>query len=467
MPTHPSAHMAVAETSSRHGVRQYGADLHAPGYPTTRPTNIRWRVLAFVVILCLLDYLFRTNLAIAAPAMVRGLGITEVQLGLAFSAFAWVYALCQIPGGIACQIVGPRRGLTALVASWGVITLLTGLLPGSSVAPVWLVLAALVALRAVLGVAQAALFPAIQGPILIQWLPPIRWALATGLTNVGLTLGGAAAGPVVAWLVLAFGWRQSFAFTAPIPLVFAAAWWWFFRDHPAQHPSVNAEEIALIGGTRAGAARTDWRRDLHVVFANRDVILLTVSYFLVSYSSAFFYNWFYYYLVETRHVDAAVSGALTGALWLVGSVSALAGGVLTDWFCTRHGPRIGCRLIGLIGVPLMAPLLVLGARASHTGAIVTLLAIAFGLSQLTDAVYWVAAMRVAGPRTAAATGLMNSGAAAAIGVGSLATPMIGRRLGWDHAIDFCALLALVSAVCWLWIAADRAMVDPVATQSTT
>ena len=66
-----------------------------------------------------------------------------------------------------------------------------------SLAPAWLAVAALVALRAVLGVLQAPIFPTVQGPILIRWLPPGRWALATGLTNVGLTLGGAAAAPVV------------------------------------------------------------------------------------------------------------------------------------------------------------------------------------------------------------------------------------------------------------------------------
>ena len=91
---------------------------------------------------------------------------------------------------------------------------------------------------------------------------------------------------------------------------------------------------------------------------------------------------------------------------------------------------------------------------------ITLFALAFGLTQITDAAYWVAAMRVAGPRTAAATGLLNTGSNAAVGFGSLAMPIIGRRLGWDQAIASCALFAAASAVCWLWIAADRTMSQP-------
>jgi ACS family glucarate transporter-like MFS transporter len=393
--------------------------------------------------------------------MIRGLGITEIQLGLAFSAFSWVYALCMVPASIACEVAGPRRAMTVLVASWGAVTLLTGLIPGTSVAPELLVVAVLVGVRALMGVVQAALFPAIQGPVLIRWLPPGRWALASSLTNVGLTLGGAAAGPLVAWLVLAVGWRQSFALTAPIGFALAAAWSWYFRDDPAHHPRVNAEELAVIGRRHAGAARADWRLGLGRVFANRESVLLTVSYALVGYLSGFFYNWFYYYLVEVRHISAGLAGTLTGALWLVGSVSAVTGGVLCDWLCARRGVRSGCRLIGLIGGLPIAPLLVLGAHASRPATIVTLLALAFGLTQFTDAVYWVAAMRVAGPRAAAATGLMNSGTAAATGIGSLAIPIIALHLGWYQAVTSGALFALASAVCWLWIAADRTIAEPV------
>jgi ACS family D-galactonate transporter-like MFS transporter len=418
--------------------------------------------MTLVTLVCLVAYLLRTSLSVAAPAVVRSLGITDVQLGLAFAAFSWVYAICQVPAGVACEIAGPRRAYTALVASWGVITLLTGLIPGTSVAPTWLVVAALVATRAALGVTQAVLFPGIQGTVVPRWLPPGRWALATGLTNVGYTLGGAAAGPLIAWLMLALGWRLSFIVTAPIAFGLAIAWWWVVRDDPARHPRVNAAELAVIVREHGAAVRVDWRRDLGGVFVNRDILLLTVSNFLVSYLSGFFYNWIPTYLVEFRHVSIGLAGALTGATWLVASVCAVIGGLLCDWLCARRGARDGCRLIGLIGGLLVAPLMLLGAYANRPAIIITLLALAFGLTLLTDAAYWVAAMRVAGARTAAATGLMNTGANAAIGLGALAMPIIGHRLGWDRAIASGALFAVASAVCWFWIDAERVMTEPVA-----
>jgi len=421
--------------------------------------------MTFVVLLCFVGYLLRINLSIAGPSMMRDLGLSEIQLGLVFSAFSWVYALFQVPGGLYGTMVGARRSLTRFAVCWGVITLLTGLVPGSAVAPVWVVLGALIAMRVFLGVTQAALFPVIQGPVLIHWLPPNRWAFASGLVNVGLTLGGAAAGPVIAWLVASAGWRQSFILSAPIAFLLAAAWWWTYRDDPDQHPRVNREELALIRtGSSSRQAPVDWRRDLRRVFASPDILLLTVSYTLVNYVTSFFYNWLYFYLVEVRHLSAQLGGDLNGALWVVGAAAAVGGGVLCDWLTARFGSRSSCRLLGGLGVLLVAPLMILASGAKSPIVLVALLSTAFGLIQLTDAVYWVAAMRVAGARTAAATGLMNSGANLAIGAGSLVIPVLAHAFGWPTAVASGAVLAVLSAGCWLGIAADRelgpALIDP-------
>jgi ACS family glucarate transporter-like MFS transporter len=419
--------------------------------------------MTFAVLLCFVGYLLRINLSIAGPTMIKDLGLSAVQLGLVFSVFSWAYALFQVPGGLYGTVVGARRAMTRLTLCWGAITLVTGLVPGNSIAPPWLVLGALVGIRGILGITQAALFPVIQGPVLVHWLPTNRWAVASGLVNVGLTLGGAAAGPLIAWLVASVGWRQSFALSAPIAFALAAGWWWTYRDDPDQHPSVNQEELTLIRAGRSGQpGAVDWRRHVREVFANRDILLLTVSYGLVNYLSAFFYNWFYFYLVEVRHVSAQLGGDLNGALWIVGAAAAIGGGLLCDWLTVRIGSRSSCRLMAGVGVLSIAPLMVLGATARTPIAVVAILSAAFGLIQLTDAVFWVAAMRVAGTRTAAATGLMNSGANVAIGVGSLLIPVIARAFGWGTAVASGALLAIASAGCWLWIAADRAMVEPVA-----
>ena len=97
---------------------------------------------------------------------------------------------------------------------------------------------------------QAPIYPITGGAMTHDWFPVPGWALPNALGNVGLTLGAAATGPVIAWLMLRYGWRMSFVLTAPIAFVLAAVWWWYVRDKPSQHPSVRPAELALIDAGR-------------------------------------------------------------------------------------------------------------------------------------------------------------------------------------------------------------------------
>ena len=98
-------------------------------------------------------------------------------------------------------------------------------------------------LRFLMGAAQAPLFPVLGGSVIARWFPVSGWALPNGMTNTGFTLGAAATGPLVAWLVRDYGWRASFALTAPLALLAAAGWYWYARDEPA----------APSGGAPAGS----------------------------------------------------------------------------------------------------------------------------------------------------------------------------------------------------------------------
>src|SRR5215470_8005787 len=75
-----------------------------------RATN--W-VLLIVCMMYLVTYVDRVNIATAAAPMQRDLGLTNTQLGLAISAFAYPYAAFQIAGGWLGERLGPS--LTLLV----------------------------------------------------------------------------------------------------------------------------------------------------------------------------------------------------------------------------------------------------------------------------------------------------------------------------------------------------------------
>jgi ACS family glucarate transporter-like MFS transporter len=244
--------------------------------------------------------------------------------------------------------------------------------------------------------------------------------------------------------------------TAPLALLVAGAWWWYFRDDPADHRGVSPSELAVIRaeGDYTPGSISGWRS----VLLDRDVLWITFSYFCINYLFYLFFNWFFFYLTEVRKLPSQVGGNFLGAQWVVGAITATIGGFLCDWLSARLGPRIGCGAVAGGSALLAAPFLVAGALTEHPVAAVALLSVSFGFVQLPDAAYWAAVMRVAGPHAPAATGVMNTGGNLVGGVGALLVPLVAGSFGWVVAISTGAIFAVLAAVPWLWIRPDRPMV---------
>ena len=399
-------------------------------------------------------YVLRLSVSVAGPAMAVELGLSQVQLGTVLAAFAWGYALFQIPGGVFGDIVGPRRALALVMAAWGVVNLCTGLLPRAAGVAPGTILAALIALRFMMGVVQAPLFPVMAGGAIANWFPSDGRALPNGLSSTGLTLGAASAGPLIAWLAEVFGWRLAFVMTAPAAVATAWLWWWYARDRPAEHPAVGPAEAQWIA--RGQAAPVAGAGGWTVVLRNRHVWLLAISYFCMNYVFYIFFNWFVVYLVDVRGFGIVASGFLAAVPWLVGAACATIGGLWCDRLAGRIGLRWGCRVPCLVGLVLAAVLLLVGARAGNPYVAVGLLALCFGCTQLTEGAYWSATAAVAGPRAASASGVLNTGGNLVGGVGALLVPVVARSFGWVVALGTGSAFALVGAALWLWIRADEA-----------
>ena len=417
--------------------------------------HVRWNVLGAMVAMSFVAYVLRTNMSVAGESMMGELGLSQVQLGMVLAAFAWGYAVFQFPGGVLGDIAGPRRVLTWIAVCWGVVNVATALVPGVDLAGAGTVLAALIGLRFLMGVVQAPVFPVIAGSIR-SWFPPSGWALPNGLSSAGLTLGAAATGPLIAWLTVTVGWRLSFLLTTPLGFAIALLWWWYGRDKPAEHKGVGPAELALIEGGRVPESAEEpgaWK----LVLRDRNLLLLTASYFCMNYVFYIFFNWFFIYLVQERGFGTLESGFLATAPWLVGAIGAAAGGVWSDAVSRSRGIRVGCRLPALVSLPLVGVLLWAGASAESAPVAITLLALCFGCTQLTEGAYWSAMISIAGRHASAAGGVLNTGGNAVGGFGALIVPIVAEHFGWVAALSTGSLLAFVAAALWLFIRADEPM----------
>jgi len=402
-----------------------------------------------VFVLCLMyfvAYVDRVNIAVAAPLMRRDLGLTPIELGFIFSAFAYPYAAMQIAGGWAADRFGPRFVLTALSLLWATATILTGLSWG---------VGSLLAFRVLVGVGEGAAFPAATRAF-TWWLPVRERGFAQGITHSFARLGGAVTPPIVLAIVAGYGWRTSFIVLGAASIGWTALWVASFRDTPDDHPWVSDAELAAIreGGLSPRATRepTPW---LQIV---RRMWLVTVVDFCYGWSLWVFLTWLPSYLSEARGFALERMALVTMLPLLAGVVSDTLGGVVSDAIYRRTGSlRLARRALLVVGLggafAFIVPAVVTG---SALGA-VCLLAAAFFFLELTNAVLWTLPLDIAGEHAGTAGGMMNLG----FGVAGMISPvvfgvLIQRTGRYELPMFISAALLLAGAVCSLRI-------DPTAT----
>ena len=391
--------------------------------------------------------------------MMLDLNLTEQQFGYVLAAAAAGYAIFQFPGGVFTDLTGPRKALTIIAVLWGLLTILTAVVPDDATAGVTLTLLSLLLVRFLVGAVHAPIFPLVGGAI-ERWFPMGGWALPNGLSSTGLTLGVAASAPLLAWMLVQYGWRTSFLVLSPLGFVIAAAWWWYARNSAAEHPSANAAEAELIDAGRpvveaATGDQPSWLR----VLKNRDVLLLMLAYFSMNYVFYMFFNWVNYYLVTVRGFDAQSAGFVTSAQWIAGAIGATAGGLLCDYLCRRSGIRRGCAWPAIGGVLASGTLMLAGSLSADATLAVTFLAGAFFCNQLTEGAFWAAAIGIGGRHAAAACGVMNTGGNTVGFVNALLVPAIAASLGWTAAMLTGSVFAVACAILWLFIRADRPIAE--------
>ena len=422
-----------------------------------RPSYVRWRIFAILALASFSSYMLRSNVSIAAPTMIMDLGLNEIQFGWILAAFTAGYAVFQFPGGVFGDSFGPRKALTLIAIAWAVTTVLTVVTPGPDLASLGVVLSSLILVRFLVGAAHAPIFP-IQNSAISRWFPAGGWALPHGLSSTALTLGAAATGPLLPWLIADFGWRISFLIIAPLGLIVAAIWWWYARDFPAQHEAVNELEIEVITSDQPPVVDNvppppGWLR----VLKNRDVILLMLSYSCMNFTFYEVFNWFYYYLVEVREFDTQTAGYVTSTQWIAGAAGAAIGGWLCDRLCKVTGLCWGCRWPIIIGMVASGILLIAGAMHPDAGIAVALLALCFFFNQLTEGTYWATSIAIGGQFAGAAGGVMNTGANV-IGIfNALLVPWFAQAFGWTVAIASGGVFAFIGAALLLFVRADRSI----------
>ena len=372
------------------------------------PIKVRHLTLFSLCLMAFILYIDRVNISVAGPFMRKEMGLSPTQLGVIFSAFAYSYAFMQIPGGWLADKFGPRLSLALLSALWSVATVMTGVATGVSALIVW---------RFLVGVGEGGAFAAATRAFL-HWMPVSRRGFAQGFTHGASRLGGAVTPPIVVWIVIASGWRQSFIVLGVASLAWTIGWLLFFRDSPADHRWMTREELLELGfdSTRPAerARRIPWKEMISRMW------LVTLVDFCYGWSLWVFLTWLPSYLSEARGFKLNQMAIMTMLPLMAGVIGDASGGIVSDAIYRKTGnlrvARCALLLVGLIGsVIFILPAVI---TVSPTTAVVYL-ALSFFCLELTNAVLWSLPIDIAGRFAGTGAGMMNTG----FGVAGMISPV--------------------------------------------
>jgi MFS family permease len=465
--------------------------------PIEKPTRVRYGVLAFACVLSMVTYLDRVCFGTVASDVQREFGLSETQKGWLFTAFAFAYAVFEVPTGWLGDRNGARRTLIRIVLWWSAFTALTGSIYPTPSAP-WIAFALLLGVRFLFGAGEAGAYPNIARAF-HNWFPFEERGSAKGTVwMAGRFAGGMTAFVVYALMyetVTADGgvqvhWRHTFYIFGALGLVWCFAWWWWYRDNPAEKAGVNAAELALIRGDEhhdEGKLVVPWRR----LVTSTNLWALCAMYFCASYGWYLNITYLPGYLKEQLGIERGdvkwtaqfwIAGLMAGLPLLVGALSCLIGGVLTDGFIRRTGNRKwGRRLFGVIGHGLCAACFFVAIFFMNSPwAFVLLIAFAAFWNDLTMGSAWASCLDIGQRYSGIVAGCMNTvgnlgGALAGIATGKIldwhtsgyarGTDAFDAAMerGWTVNIFLFGTAYVVAVLCWLRFDATR----PVAAEPTS
>lgn len=406
-----------------------------------RPTRTRHIVLWLTVAAYMITYMDRVVISSAVPSIKKDLGLDNETMSWILFSFRWGYSLFQIPGGWLGDLIGPRKALSLIVIWWSIFTSLTAMAFNA-----W----SMAIFRFLFGMGEAGAFP-IATRSLSRWMLPTERGYAQGITHAGSRLGAALTPALVTSMILAFGWRLPFVAFGALGIIWAAVWFWYYRDSPDEHQSVNAAELELIHSTlgepKSKVARAvPWR----TILASPTVWILTAMYFCYGWGLAVYLDWFPTYLNEHRGLNIKTMGIYASLPLFAGVLGDFLGGWISDRIAHQSGNlRVARRAVAMCGFLIAAAGIIPATLAATPELCVAFTCIAFFGLEVTVGVSWAVPLDIGGDFAGSVSSVMNT--AGNIG-GAISTLVLGylvRDYGWNVpffvAAAFCTLGAILFA----------------------
>lgn len=414
---------------------------------STRPTAIRHWILAATTAAAFLMYLDRICMAaiMNSDSFKAAIPLDAQSDGWIKGAFFAAYALGQLPAGYLAVRFGARSLMSVYILLWSAFTVLTGFATGA----ISLLLA-----RIGCGLAEAGAYPISSG-LLARWS---EWS-KRGFTSSVVSLGGRVGGAIAPWLtvtvIAGFGdWRWAGWTYGTAGVVFAIFFWKVFRESPREHPSVNAEEVALLEAGRPSEMSSPQQKTYafpwRLALTHRSLWMNSGAQFFTNLGWAFLAVSLSKYLIEVKGVEKKLAETINTLALSIGILGLIGGGFFTDACLKKWGIRLG-RVIPLAGSRFLAALFfVIAMGLDNPWALMA----AFGLAAFsTDSglpALWASLQEMCGKHTPPLFGWANMWGNLGAAIGIWVLPVLintwDRNGDWREGLLFCASAFVLSGL---------------------
>lgn len=393
--------------------------------------------ILFLFLIGVVNYLDRSALSIANTSIQKDLGISPIQMGVMLSAFSIAYAFSQLPLGALIDRLGSKLALGGSLIVWSLAQAAFGLFSSFH---------QLVALRVLLGIGEAPVFPS-AAKALSEWFDTQERGTATGWVWSSTCLGPCLAPPLLTLFMVHLGWRGMFVLTGVIGLVLAACWFAFYKSKAQYMAQSGRAEPLPMQAKRAATPRVRWI----ALFKERNTWGAFLGFMGVIYMIWLNLTWLPGYFERQHGLDLYRTAWVVSLAYLFGAVGTIVAGKACDRLVARGMKVLASRklmvILGLLGGALFTLIV---AFTTNVVACVVLLCLTMFFINISSATAWMIVNTIVPSERVASFGsIQNFGGYLAGSIAPILTGFSVQQTGsFSSAFVISAVVAACSAVAY-------------------
>lgn len=400
---------------------------------------IRWTIIAVFVGAMVINYLTRSILGVAAPAIMTEQHISSEQYSWITGAFQFGI-MFQPVAGYLLDLIGLKIGFTLFVSIWSLITLGHGFASG------WMGFAGL---RGALGLVEGSAQPAGM-KLVAEWFPARERGIAGGLYQIGASFGAVFAPPLVAWAVFNHSWRAAFFVAGGLGLAWVVLWLFWYAP-PGRHRALSdGERTLIVEGQEAELVKRRRRPPLGELLRHRNLWAIAAARFLADPVWGMLSLWMPLYLVQARYFDLGQIALFAWLPFLAADLGCLFGPAVVAFLQRRGVQLIDARRSAFtLGAVMMTGMMFVGSVTSPIAAIALLCLGGFAHQTLSVTVITLCSDLFPQDQVATATGISGTAANLGVLIFTLTLGALVDQVGYHPFFILLGLLDIVGAIL-LW-----------------